>query len=87
MKQKEYRDERLEEHKEYCKEYYEDHKDEMKQQAKQYYKEHRVERLIYNRVKQYNIKNPKNPVETPKEARDKYLATGYIPQYIKHDDL
>lgn len=42
---------------------------------------------IYNRVNTFNRQHPDRAIETPKEAKNKYLATGYIPQYIKHDDL
>lgn len=42
---------------------------------------------IYDRVKAFNRYHPDRAIETPKEARDKYLENGYIPQYIKHDDL
>lgn len=42
---------------------------------------------IYDRVNAFNRYHPDRAIETPKEARDKYLATGYIPTYIKHDDL
>ena len=43
------------------------------------------ERKIYNRVYVYNRTH--TPIETPLEAKRKYLEIGYIPQYIKHDDL
>ena len=42
---------------------------------------------IYDRVKKFNYYHPDLAIESPLEARDKYLATGYIPQYIKHDDI
>lgn len=42
---------------------------------------------IYNRVKSYNRYHPDLTIETPMEARTKYLETGYIPSYIKNDDL
>lgn len=45
------------------------------------------ERKIYIRVYHFNESHPDLAVESPKEARDKYLTAGYIPDYIKHDDL
>lgn len=43
------------------------------------------ERKIYNRVYQFNLTH--TPIETPSEAKQKYLQWGYIPDYIKSDDL
>ena len=40
---------------------------------------------IYERVRNYNKTH--TPIETPLEAKRKYLEFGYIPPYIKHDDL
>lgn len=42
---------------------------------------------IYNRVKAFNNDHPDRVVETALEAKNKYIQTGYIPTYIKHDDL
>lgn len=42
---------------------------------------------IYNRVSSYNQRHPDLKIETPKEAKQKYLDTGYIPTYIKNNDL
>ena len=42
---------------------------------------------IYNRVKAYNKCHPDRAIETPLEARQKYIESGYIPDYIKHNDL
>lgn len=42
---------------------------------------------IYNRVNNFNHQHPDRAVETPMEAKLKYLDSGYIPQYIKHDDI
>lgn len=99
-KQKEYRDEHLEEYKEYCKEYYEDHKDEMKQRAKKYYQENkeavieksRVRRStpegkVYERVRAFNRRHPDLAVESPLEAKKRYLEQHIIPDYIRQDDL
>lgn len=51
-----------------------------------------TEGKIYNRVASYNHyrtkRNKKNEIfETPSEARQKYIDFGYIPSYIKNDDL
>ena len=43
------------------------------------------ERKIYRRVCDYNRTH--TPKETPLEAKQKYLQWGYIPCYIKNDDL
>lgn len=45
------------------------------------------EQKIYNRVKDFNRRHPDRIVETPMEAKQKYLETGYIPDYIKKSDL
>lgn len=42
---------------------------------------------IYNRVKNYNYQHPDRMIETALAAKRKYLESGYIPEYIKHDDL
>lgn len=42
---------------------------------------------IYNRVASWNRRHPERVTETPMEAKRKYLETGYIPAYIKNDDL
>lgn len=42
---------------------------------------------IYYRVSNYNNYHPNKAIETPAEAKRKYLDFGYIPNYIKHDDL
>ena len=76
------------------------HKDELLNYYSEYHKKHLSKRKlhrkkmrstpegkIYNTVTSFNQKHPDLAIETPKEARDKYLATGYIPQYIKHDDI
>lgn len=43
------------------------------------------DRKIYKRVCNYNCTH--TPIETPLEAKQKYLEYGYIPSYIKNDDL
>lgn len=71
--------------KEYCseynKKYRETHKNELK---KRWFKS---ENKIYNRVNSYNHNHPDKITETPLEAKQKYLTSGYIPTYIKSDDL
>lgn len=42
---------------------------------------------IYNRVCAFNHYHPDQIKETPLEAKQKYLQWGYIPDYIKSDDL
>lgn len=44
---------------------------------------------IYSRVKEFNRYHPDRIVETPLEAKRKYIESGgtIIPDYIKHDDL
>lgn len=69
--------------KEYDKQYYEEHRDE----RKEYYKQvlSTQESKIYKRVQNYNRNH--TTIETPMEAKNKYLEYGYIPSYIKNDDL
>ena len=87
-----------EEHKEDFKRYREEHKEEIiqrkklyrqnhEEEIKQYEKQRRStpEGKIYYRVNNYNKKH--TPIETPLEAKLKYLETGYIPNYIKNNDL
>ena len=42
---------------------------------------------IYDRVHSFNNYHPDRIIETPLEAKQKYLQRGYIPDYIKSDDL
>lgn len=99
-KQKQYNEEHREEKLEYNKQRYQEHKEEILEKQKQYNKEHREEKIeylrnwrsspagkIYNRVNSFNQRHPDSKTETPKEARQKYLETGYIPSYIKNNDL
>lgn len=78
--------------------YHKQYDKEHREQRRQYNKKHREERKqydakrrstpegkIYNRVKNYNHNH--TPIETPMEAKQKYLESGYIPDYIKNDDL
>lgn len=84
--------------KEHNKKYYADHLEYFKTHNEEYYKEHKEERCnyakqrrstiegkIYTRVHNYNRYH--TPIETPQEAKQKYLEWGYIPDYIKNDDL
>lgn len=52
-----------------------------------HFKETPNEIKIYNRVAGFNKNNPEKAVETPLEAKRKYNENGYIPDYIKNDDL
>lgn len=74
-----------EERKQYYKEYNKVHKEEKKEYDKKYRKQRNStpEGKIYKRVSNYNKRHPDKVVETPMEARQKYLETGYIPNYIK----
>lgn len=58
-----------------------------KEKKREYDKEYRQtpKRKIYMMVANYNRYH--TPIETPLEAMTKYLETGYIPNYIKNDDL
>lgn len=84
----------------YNKDYYAKHREENQKNCKEYYKENRAKLLdyhkallstpegkIYNRVKAFNQSHPDRMIETALEARDKYLQTGYIPDYVKNCDL
>lgn len=88
---KQYRQEHKEElkayKKDYNKQYHQEHKEGIKAYKKQYDKQRlsTPEGKIYNRVKSYNQRH--TPIETPMEAKQRYLATGYIPNYIKNNDL
>lgn len=90
------REERLEQmkvyresHRDDAKAYREAHKEERLEYQKVYNKQRRStpEGKIYNRVNNYNQYHPNLAIETPLEAKKKYLDWGYIPNYIKHDDL
>lgn len=84
---RQWRNEHREEKKAYDKQWRDEHQEEIKAYQKQYNKQRRAttERKIYQRVLNYNRNHI--PIETPLEAKQKYLDTGYIPTYIKHDDL
>lgn len=72
------------------KEYYQKNKEELSLKKRIYYKNHKEkwltpEKIIYRRVAIYNRNH--TPIETPLEAKNKYLEYGYIPSYIKNNDL
>ena len=80
---KQYREEHKEEFKQYFKQYREEHKEKIKQYNKK--QRSTPARKIYIRVYKYNRNH--TPIEAPLEAKNKYLEYGYIPNYIKCDDL
>lgn len=45
------------------------------------------EMRIYTRVSAFNRLHPDRIVETPLEARERYIAEGYVPDYIKNNDI
>lgn len=92
--------EHQEEQRNYSKQYQVEHKEELKQYRQQYWQDHRDEHItylkqrrstpegkIYTRVTNFNRLHPDKVIETPMEAKRKYLETGYIPNYIKNNDL
>lgn len=66
-------------------EYYQTNKDEIRKKQKQYFSTN--EGKIYMRVKNYNRYYPDRKLITPLEAKEMYILTGYIPNFIKNDDL
>lgn len=42
------------------------------------------ENQVYIKVKNFNRLHPDKVVETPLEAKQKYIATGYVPTYVKN---
>lgn len=75
--------------KQYQKQYRKDHKENKREYNQQYYKNFlsTPEGKIYNRVNNYNRNHPDRKLITPTEAKEMYLLTGYIPDFIKNDDL
>lgn len=71
--------------KKYRKQYYEKNKEKVCELTKKLYST--PEGKIYSRVKSFNQYHPDRIIETPMEAKQKYLETGYIPNYIKNNDL
>lgn len=94
-----YRDKRIEKleyqkqyHKnnpDYRKKWFKKHRDEHLEKMKLYNEQRRStpEGKIYGRVANFNRLHPDKVIETPLEAKNKYLEYGYIPSYIKNDDL
>lgn len=91
-----HKDERREYYKQYCqnnkeelkekaKEYYNNNKEEIKEKYKQ--RRSTIDGKIYSRVTNFNRSHPDRMIETALEAKQKYLETGYIPNYIKSCDL
>lgn len=86
--------------KERHKQYYQNNKEKLRNMYEQYRKTHSEERKqhfkqwrsttegkIYVRVTNYNRLHPDCKLITPLEAKEMYLLTGYIPNFIKNDDL
>lgn len=89
IKCKQWCDEHKEHKQEYDKKYRKINSDKIKIYSKQYSKQRlsSIEGKIYNRVTSFNQKNPDRKLITPLEAKEMYLLTGYIPDFIKNDDL
>ncbi len=88
------------EHSDDKKQYYIDHRNEIAEKNKRYREEHKEELKvkektrrstpegkIYSRVRDFNRRHPDRAVETPMEAKRKFLEYGYVPDYIKRDDI
>lgn len=88
-RQTEWRKERVELKREYDKQYRLIHTEEKRIKNKQRYDilMSTPEGKIYYRVKTFNKRHKDLKIETPLEAKQKYLQRGYIPDYIKNDDL
>ena len=99
-RQKKYREEHKEEIQNLRKCYYDSNKEELLSKSNDYYKEHKENRLdyakqrnstsegkIYTRVNAFNRDHPERKLITPLEAKEMYILTGYIPNFIKNDDL
>lgn len=70
-----------EEHvKNYNKQYKDTHKDEIKERIKKW--RSTPAGIIYSKVESFNRHHPDKKVETALEARNKFLESGYIPDYI-----
>ena len=84
-KQKQYYQKHKDERNNYEKKWYEKNKEEIKCKFKK--RNTTPEGKIYNRVTNYNRLHPDCKIETPLEAKQKYLQFGYIPNYIKNNDI
>lgn len=94
---------RLEKHDEiieYDRKYNQEHREEQKAYAKQWYyanlekrteyqrqRGNTPEHKIYMRVYHFNKSHPDLAIESPLEAKMRFLETGYVPDYISHDSL
>lgn len=87
--EKRWREEHRAERSEYNRQWRETHREEQLNYKNEYNKRNRstIEGKIYYRVYNFNKQHPDRVAETPREARDKYLESGYIPKYVKHNDL
>ena len=86
---KQYNQDHKEEKKQYMKPYNKQYRDSHKNELSQYNKQWRSTPAgkIYDRVHSYNKYHKDRIIITPMEARDMYELTGYIPDFIKSDDL
>lgn len=97
---KQYYKDNIEYFQKHQKEYYKNNKNKLQEQYINYRKIHNEERRelfkkwrstpdgkIYTRVTNYNRNHPECKLITPMEAKEMYLLTGYIPDFIKNDDL
>jgi hypothetical protein len=79
------------ERQEYLKKWADNNREYRAEYSRQWYHEHKdlfihkPENVIYHRVRNYNKTH--DAVETPLQAKQKYLATGYIPNYINPTGL
>lgn len=67
--------------KNYNKQYRDTHKDKVKERIKKW--RNAPGGIIYSKVESFNRHHPDKKVETALEARNKFLESGYIPDYIK----
>ena len=86
---KKYIKEHLEKYRNMRKKCYQNHINEYQEKGRKNSKRQRStpEGKIYDRVHAFNQRHPDKIIETPLEAKKKYLEWGYIPSYIKNDDL
>lgn len=80
---KQWVDEHRDEVYEYQKEWRDKNKEQINERRREKYK--KPENLVYTRVYDYNRTHPMK--ETATEAKRKYLATGYIPNYINANGI
>lgn len=73
--------------KEYYKQYFkqETHRKKVMENSRRYFKTSVGK--IYYRVSSFNTCHPERKIITALEAKEMYLLTGYIPDFIKNDDL